>query len=224
VLRIPIERIVTEAQQISERSDGPLRSDYAGYGGDIAAAARHLLSVISTMGDNGAVGRRQIDLSALAAEAVVLVEPVAESRKIEVVLDAAPPTPASGEEHAVIQILVNLLVNAIRHSPEQGVVRLGFASQNRVSSVTVADQGVGIAAEDVDRIFQPFHGTFARGSGLGLAIVHRIVSDYDGEIEVSSAVGKGTVVRVRLGQGSRQPAAGSWQQAAPLAAQPRNKA
>jgi len=78
----------------------------------------------------------------------------------------------------------------------------------------VEDEGVGIPQEELDGIFQPFHGTFARGSGLGLAIVHRIVSDYGGEIEVSSSVGKGTTVRVRFGTESRQRAAGSGQHAA----------
>jgi two-component system nitrogen regulation sensor histidine kinase GlnL len=63
----------------------------------------------------------------------------------------------------------------------------------------VQDEGVGIPPEELDGIFQPFHGTFARGSGLGLAIVQRIVSDYNGEIQVTSSVGKGTTVRVRLG-------------------------
>jgi signal transduction histidine kinase len=62
----------------------------------------------------------------------------------------------------------------------------------------VSDEGIGIPAEELDRLFQPFHGTFAKGSGLGLAIVHRIVSDYSGEIRVSSQPGSGTTVSVRL--------------------------
>ena len=77
-------------------------------------------------------------------------------------------------------------------------VRAGHAAAGPV--LEVEDEGVGIPDEELDGIFQPFHGTFAHGSGLGLAIVHRIVSDYGGEIEVSSAVGKGTTVRVRFGR------------------------
>ena len=60
----------------------------------------------------------------------------------------------------------------------------------------VADEGVGIPAEELDAIFQPFRGTFSKGTGLGLAIVHRIVSDYGGEIQVSSTPGSGTTVSV----------------------------
>jgi two-component system sensor histidine kinase PilS (NtrC family) len=64
--------------------------------------------------------------------------------------------------------------------------------------IIVEDEGVGIAAEELDGIFQPFRGAFARGSGLGLSIVHRIVSDYGGEVHVTSQPGEGTTVTVRL--------------------------
>ena len=64
--------------------------------------------------------------------------------------------------------------------------------------LTVEDKGCGIPAEDLDAIFQPFRSSFEKGTGLGLAIVHRIVTDYGGVIQVSSTVGVGTTVRVRL--------------------------
>jgi two-component system sensor histidine kinase PilS (NtrC family) len=64
--------------------------------------------------------------------------------------------------------------------------------------LTVEDQGCGIPADELDGIFQPFRSSFEKGTGLGLAIVHRIVTDYDGTIQVSSTVGAGTTVRVRL--------------------------
>jgi signal transduction histidine kinase len=64
--------------------------------------------------------------------------------------------------------------------------------------LTVRDEGVGIPPEELDSLFQPFHGRFVKGSGLGLAIVHRIVSDYNGEIHVSSQPGQGTTVSVHL--------------------------
>jgi signal transduction histidine kinase len=64
--------------------------------------------------------------------------------------------------------------------------------------LTVQDQGCGIAPEDLDGIFQPFKSSFDKGTGLGLAIVHRIVTDYDGTIHVSSQVGAGTTVTVRI--------------------------
>ena len=82
--------------------------------------------------------------------------------------------------------------------------RIDFASFSKLESasagvvLTVRDEGIGIEPEELDALFQPFHGSFAKGSGLGLAIVHRIVSDYNGEIRVSSQPGAGTTVSVRL--------------------------
>jgi two-component system sensor histidine kinase PilS (NtrC family) len=64
--------------------------------------------------------------------------------------------------------------------------------------LAVRDEGVGIPEEELDGLFQPFHGRFAKGSGLGLAIVHRIVTDYRGEIRVDSRPGHGTDVSVRF--------------------------
>jgi signal transduction histidine kinase len=88
--------------------------------------------------------------------------------------------------------------------PDGGRLRLSVATQpadgSRPGAVLLAveDEGVGIAPEELDGIFQPFRGGFARGTGLGLSIVHRIVSDYGGEVQVTSQPGAGTVVTVRL--------------------------
>jgi signal transduction histidine kinase len=64
--------------------------------------------------------------------------------------------------------------------------------------IAVRDAGVGIAPDELDGIIQPFRGGFGRGTGLGLSIVHRIVSDYGGELVVTSQPGEGTTVTVRL--------------------------
>lgn len=64
--------------------------------------------------------------------------------------------------------------------------------------IQVEDEGIGIPTEEIDGLFQPFHGHFAKGTGLGLAIVHRIVSDYHGELQVHSTVGVGTTIAVQL--------------------------
>jgi len=84
--------------------------------------------------------------------------------------------------------------------PDGGRLRLMAsldASSDRVV-IAVQDEGVGIPPEELDGLFQPFHGSFTKGTGLGLAIVHRIVTDYNGEIQVRSRPGAGTTVSVRL--------------------------
>jgi two-component system sensor histidine kinase PilS (NtrC family) len=104
------------------------------------------------------------------------------------------------DEGQVKQIVWNLATNGLRAMPQGGRLRLAALHEPSTDGVvlTVEDQGVGIPAEELDSLFQPFHGRFAKGSGLGLAIVRRIVSDYNGEIQVSSHTGKGTTVSVRL--------------------------
>jgi signal transduction histidine kinase len=72
-----------------------------------------------------------------------------------------------------------------------------------VAALRVEDEGVGIPPEEVEKIFQPFRGSFGKGTGLGLAIVHRIVTDYGGSIEVRPRAGAGTIFRVTFPMLSR---------------------
>ena len=193
VLRSPIDRIIEDAERIMERADGPLRTDYASYGNDIAAAARHLLSVVRSMSEDPAHGHRTIDLAALVAEAVVMVESLAEERNVSISPEMTEPLPASGQEPAVIQILVNLIGNALRHSPEGSTVRLSFDRTPASASVTVADEGPGIESADQQRIFERFERvkTEAAGTGLGLAISRRLARSMGGDVTLESAPGQG---------------------------------
>jgi two-component system sensor histidine kinase PilS (NtrC family) len=104
------------------------------------------------------------------------------------------------DEGQIKQIIWNLATNGLRAMPHGGKLRLCGADDAASDGVvlTVHDEGIGIPPEELDALFQPFHGTFAKGSGLGLAIVHRITTDYSGEIRVSSQQGKGTSVSVHL--------------------------
>jgi two-component system, NtrC family, sensor histidine kinase PilS len=104
------------------------------------------------------------------------------------------------DEGQITQIVWNLATNGLRAMPQGGRLRLAALVEPSSEGVvlSVSDEGTGIPPEELDGLFQPFHGTFAKGSGLGLAIVHRIVSDYNGEIQVSSRAGAGTTVSVRL--------------------------
>jgi signal transduction histidine kinase len=192
-LRSPLDRIIDYAERMADRTEGPLRSEYAAYATDISAAARHLLSVIHSMSEEPGQGHRSIDLAELAAEAVVLLEPSAEARGVRIVVDGEPPLPANGEERAVIQILVNLIGNAVRHSPPGGTVTLRFSSMAELASVTVSDEGPGIALADQQRIFERFERATPDegGTGLGLAISRRLARSMGGDIGLDSAPDRG---------------------------------
>jgi signal transduction histidine kinase len=192
-LRSPLDRIIEMAERIVERSDGPLRSDYASYGGDIATAARHLLSVVDSMRKDSTETHRTIDLTSLAGEAVILLEAAAGERQVTIALRAEQSLPANGEERAVIQILVNLIGNAVRHSPPGRTVTLTFARTRGTASVTVSDEGTGIEPADQQRIFERFERADPAegGTGLGLAISRRLARSMGGDVTLDSASGGG---------------------------------
>jgi two-component system sensor histidine kinase PilS (NtrC family) len=116
------------------------------------------------------------------------------------------------DEAQIRQIVWNLATNGLRAMPAGGRLTLSVAyaeGNARYVVLAVADEGVGIAPDEIEGIFQPFRAAFTRGTGLGLSIVHRIVSDYGGEIKVTSNKGKGTTLRVRFPAGleAGEPAA-----------------
>ena len=97
------------------------------------------------------------------------------------------------------EVLTNLLTNALRHTPSQGLVKLSVHDTPEGVVVTVADTGEGMAPEDAGRIFDRFYkGSTSRGSGLGLTIAKSIVTAHGGVINASSQARRGTTVEFRL--------------------------
>jgi two-component system sensor histidine kinase PilS (NtrC family) len=128
---------------------------------------------------------------------------LSESHEIQVDVPAEPAWYVA-DDNQIRQVVWNLASNAIRAMPDGGCLRLSLAARGPDGAapgelaIRVEDQGVGIAPDELETIFQPFRGGFERGTGLGLSIVHRIVSDYGGEVHVTSERGSGTCVEVRL--------------------------
>jgi signal transduction histidine kinase len=194
-LRSPLDRIIAAAERIVDRSEGPLRSDYAAYAGDIAAAGRHLLSVIRSMTEQEATkASGQVDMSQSAAEAIQLVQENAQKQSVTIELAGADqPLLATGEPRGTVQILVNLLANAVRHSPANGIVALTVQRRGAQIAATVVDEGPGIAEADQERIFERYERVddSPGGIGLGLAISRRLARSMGGDIELQSAPGSG---------------------------------
>ena len=144
----------------------------------------------------------RFDVRRALNDAALLLRNSAEVRDDHVIEIDVPANElwCEADEGQIKQIVWNLATNGLRAMPDGGRLRLigGADPVGESLVITVRDEGIGIAPDELDGLFQPFHGSFAKGSGLGLAIVHRIVTDYNGEIQVSSRRGEGTAVAVRL--------------------------
>jgi signal transduction histidine kinase len=156
----------------------------------------------------------RVDVRQIITDTACLLQNNAELTEAHEIAVDVPTEPAwyVADENQIRQVVWNLATNGIRAMPKGGKLRLSVTRRNMDASspgemvIRVEDQGVGIAPEELDGIFQPFRGAFERGTGLGLAIVHRIVSDYGGEVHVTSERGAGTRVEVTLPFATPAPA------------------
>ncbi|MBV8083444.1 MAG: response regulator [Chloroflexi bacterium] len=151
-------------------------------------------------GENIELRRSAVDLSALAAEAIGMVQPGAQRHRIHLEEDAG--VEGNWDRNRLERVILNLVGNAVKYSPEGGEVRVRISREDGYARLTVTDQGIGIRPEDVGRIFDPFQrgGNVSGipGSGLGLAGARRIVEMHGGTLEVDSSPGQGATFSVRL--------------------------
>ncbi|WP_295525618.1 HAMP domain-containing sensor histidine kinase [Novosphingobium sp. Chol11] len=206
-LRQPINRIIANAETIRTRLAGPLADEYAGYAGDIAEAGRHLLSLVEDLADLDALespgfspAPDRIDLADCARRAAGILSVRAKERAIALHL---PPddahAPAIGEYRRVLQILLNLLSNAIRYTPGHTAVSLAVgratdANGTENAWIAVSDQGDGLTEAQMARVFEKFERLGRSGdggSGLGLYISRRLARAMQGDLRVTSSPGTG---------------------------------
>lgn len=201
-LRGPLSKIIANADSISAETEGPIRSDYAEYAADIANAGRHLLGLVEDLVDLQAVERADfaplqepIDLADVARRAAGLLTVRAGQANVRIDRSALDEEmPVVGEFRRALQVLVNLIGNAVRYSPPGGMIWLRLEREGGMGCVIVADQGKGIAIEDQERIFEKFGRVDPGepgGSGLGLYISRRLARAMGGDLLVDSAPGMG---------------------------------
>jgi signal transduction histidine kinase len=147
------------------------------------------------------------DLRALVDHAVELFRPSAAGHEFSV-RGPAEPVVVECDPARIEQVLNNLVSNAIKYSPQGGRVTVAAALEDNDAIVEVADEGIGIATEDRERIFEPFRRTgpareLVPGVGLGLSVARKIVRAHGGCLEVESEPGKGSTFRIRLHTPSR---------------------
>jgi signal transduction histidine kinase len=202
VLRQPISRIVANAETIRTRLAGPLPDAYADYAAEIANAGRLLLGLLEDLSDLEVVESASfttepdpIDLAEVARQAAGILGVRAREKEITV---AAPQPgeqlPATAEFRRVLQILINLVGNAIRYSPEGSHIAITLEREGDLARVIVADQGPGLSQEDQAIVFEKFERLGRSGdggSGLGLYISRRLARAMVGELRVDSMPGEG---------------------------------
>jgi signal transduction histidine kinase len=202
VLRQPIARIIANAETIRTRLAGPLPDAYAEYAGEIAGAGKLLLGLLEDLADLEVVETEgfstapdKVDLSELARQAAGILNVRAQEKGI--VIEAphvAETLPAVAEYRRVLQVLLNLIGNAIRYSPEHSQIWIRLEALEDRARVIVADQGPGLSGDQQGKIFDKFERLGRSGdggSGLGLYISRSLARAMGGELLVDSAPGQG---------------------------------
>lgn len=141
------------------------------------------------------------DLNELVLENLDLINIQLRENKVKTILDLAdkvPPVRVDALQFS--QVLFNLVLNAIYAMPSGGKLKIGTIPNEEFVMLTIEDDGVGIAKQDLSRIFEPFYSTkpTGEGTGLGLAVVHGIMKAHGGEIEARSEKGKGTLFTLKF--------------------------
>ena len=148
-----------------------------------------------------------VDLRAVIVDSLRLIEAHPNADDIKIELSCEPTLPkVSGNVDLLGSIFNNLFINAAQAmEPLGGTVYISSFPDASCITTEITDTGVGIAGEDLDKVFEPYFSTKETGSGLGLAIVKKIVDDHRGSIEVSSKLGQGTKFILKLPLSTRSP-------------------
>jgi len=209
-LRTPLNAIIGFSEILSEQTLGPIgNNQYRGYATDIRSSGTHLLSLINDILDLSKVEANRFELheeNVDLVEALHSIFPIIQERmdatKLEFKADL--PNPMYGlraDRRAIRQMLINLLSNSIKFTPEGGSITFQVAIREDGSFVvTVRDTGIGIAEENLQTVLLPFDqvdSSLARkyeGTGLGLPLTKRLAELHGGHLEIESRLGVGTTV------------------------------
>jgi PAS domain S-box-containing protein len=211
-LRTPLTVLLGNADLLARRaaraSDGDGRDARAAraIAGQVARLDRLInliLDVTSLQADQLAIEPLPVNLAPLAAQVVATLQPTVPHHTIA--LDARAPVWVFGDPLRLARVMEELLDNGVRYSPAGGTVTLRLWAEGGQARIRVRDEGIGIPAESLPRVFERFYRApnvdvngGMSGLGLGLAIVHAIVELHDGTITVSSAPGAGSTALISL--------------------------
>src|SRR6185312_12816538 len=213
-LRTPLNAIIGFSSLIGNLATRGVSADkLIEYSNTITASGEHLLALINDLLDMSKIeaGRFELDEQAISLADIIdqlvdLVRLQAEQKALRVVRDRfVTDVIIRADPRAVRQVLLNLISNAVKFTEQGG--RVGISIQpvaGGVLSILIADTGVGIAPEALERVFQPFErargagATKTEGTGLGLSIARGLISLHGGNIVLESSIGKGTTAVVTI--------------------------
>ena len=212
-LRTPLNAILGFAEIMGSEAIAPLEHGKCReYGRHIHTAGTHLLNLLNDFHDLAkaetgelTLEETEFDLAGTIAKAVDSVEVSARQAKLSLKIGDVAPTVLYADEVKLTQILLNLLTNAIKFTPERGEVSVTQRlTREGACVIEVADTGIGIPRHQIPKAFTPFARIQAaptgaeRGTGLGLALTKHLIERHDGSIALLSKVGSGTTARVTL--------------------------
>jgi two-component system cell cycle sensor histidine kinase PleC len=205
-LRTPLNAIIGFSEIMALGAD-----KYGEYCRDIRQSGQYLLDVINDILDMSKIeaGRIRLDaddieLGHLLADSMRIVSQRADDKGIALTAKIAPEIALCGDRRSMMQVTLNLLSNAVKFTPEGGRVTVRARTTHGIVTIAIADNGIGIAKEALERLGRPFEqvdGQLTKrheGSGLGLAIAKSLIQLHGGSMRIRSTLGKGTTVLVRL--------------------------
>ena len=204
-LRTPLHTIIGFSELLAEGLEGPLNEKQQRFVEHIRRDSTHLLELINDVLDISKIeaGRLELhpepfDLATVVSESLSAVRALTRAKSLNIHTSIEVPEAVEADRLRVKQVLVNLLSNAAKFTPENGRIEVTASIQNGFAVTNVRDSGIGIRKEDHQAIFDMFYQTGAttkgvrEGTGLGLAITRRLVEQHGGRISVDSAPGKGS--------------------------------
>ncbi|HEX6094324.1 MAG TPA: ATP-binding protein [Dongiaceae bacterium] len=213
-LRTPLNAVIGFAELMMQEVHGTLGvPKYKEYLKDVHDSGVLLLSLINDILDVSKIeaGKQELNMEVCSVEEICvacirLVKDRANASMVRLKVDLAPNLRRlNADMRAVKQILLNLLTNAVKFTPQGGLVTLFAADDGgRYVALGIADTGIGIAPDDLPRVLEPFgqvSNSYTRaqsGTGLGLPLAKMLTELHDGEFSIESRLGEGTTVRIRL--------------------------
>jgi two-component system cell cycle sensor histidine kinase PleC len=212
-LRTPLNAIIGFSELLQRQYAGPLNDKQSEYVSDVLRSGTHLLALINDILDlsKAEAGKLdlvegEVDLNGIVRLSLRMLAPRAADKNIELSTHLPHrPLRVWGDHQKLKQVLLNLLSNAVKFTPQGGHIRVSaLVDDVGAPMMTVEDDGIGIAAPDIEKVLMPFEraqtqmGLATEGTGIGLPLSKSFVESHGGTLRLDSAPGCGTTVLVRL--------------------------